>query len=751
MHEGSTVTLTGAATDPEGQGLTYTWTQVSGPAVTLSDANATAPTFTAPEGLTNSTVQFQLSVSDGTNITVDTVDVTINADNDAPSANAGADQTVHEGSTVTLTGTATDPEGQNLTYSWRQISGPTVSILNDSSAVAGFIAPEGLSNSTAQFEFTVSDGTHTSIDTVAVVINADNDAPTANAGSDQTVDEGSPVVLDGRQSSDPEGQQLTYTWVQVSGPPVELREVMTTTPVAPGAGLTNISNGAGAMTTSFSNAGAGLGATLPSVYSATVTNNAQMTFVAPEGITNTDVVFRLSVSDGTNVSVDTVTIHVNANNDAPSVSAGHDRVAHAAESVSLSATAQDPENQTLTYNWTQLSGPDVTLTDPTSATPSFATPAGNTGEVMVFQIAVSDGTNTTLDTVSIAIENTAPTVLAGSAGTATAGDPVIIGAAASDIDGDQLSFQWTQVSGPTVSIGGDTSQNAFFQAPQVNESTQVVFQVEVSDGTATTSRLVTVTIEPSEAGASGGSNATNNGAQSAQTTPIQPAPEPTPEPQPEPQPEPEPEPEPEEPTLGQNPFGNFGGSATAENATAFGTATSTTAAADDVESGTNDDSTDDGQEDEDEDQTQPDEEPTLVEEQTPVLVAAGSEVDIAPLLATPEGSQVEFQWTQVSGTAVAIVDGNSANLRIQMPETFVGEELVFEVEVTIDGQLTVQEVTVQVQPVEAETRDEAQAQAHKFDRMMELPEEVFEEQRGVGKLWASLFAFSGAGPGRLRR
>ena len=80
VDEGDLVTLSGSGTDPEGEGLTYQWVQTGGPAVTLSDATASEPTFTAPEGLSNSEITFELQVSDGTNTSIDTMSVTINAE-----------------------------------------------------------------------------------------------------------------------------------------------------------------------------------------------------------------------------------------------------------------------------------------------------------------------------------------------------------------------------------------------------------------------------------------------------------------------------------------------------------------------------------------------------------------------------------------------------------------------------------------------------------------------------------------------
>jgi len=61
--------------------------------------------------------------------------------NHPPTVNAGTDQQAVSGETVPLNGSATDPEGDPLTYQWTQLSGPTVVIQNPTTAVAGFTAP----------------------------------------------------------------------------------------------------------------------------------------------------------------------------------------------------------------------------------------------------------------------------------------------------------------------------------------------------------------------------------------------------------------------------------------------------------------------------------------------------------------------------------------------------------------------------------------------------------------------------------
>ena len=157
VARGTVVTLDGTnSVDPDNGTLTYAWTQISGPSVTLSDATAAQPTFTYPaqgggllvvkqkggdngpaKGAPADTLIFELIVSDGASTSApDQVSIIINT-NDLPTANAGADQTLYgqaNGDTFTLAGSGSDPDGDTLTYAWTQTAGRTLTISDASSA-----------------------------------------------------------------------------------------------------------------------------------------------------------------------------------------------------------------------------------------------------------------------------------------------------------------------------------------------------------------------------------------------------------------------------------------------------------------------------------------------------------------------------------------------------------------------------------------------------------------------------------------
>jgi len=236
VDEGTTVTLDGSGTRnlDDSDTLSYFWTQTAGPAVILSDPTAVTPTFTAPSvARGGATLTFQLTVrTRHLSSAPDIVNITVTNVNHVPVAVAGAPQTVQEGSVVTLDGTASyDPDDDPLTYLWGQTEGPGVTLDDATTATPAFVAPPvDRLGATLTFQLTVSDGLASDSDTVTVTVEDVNHAPTANAGANQTRDEGSQVTLDGTASRDPDNDPLTYAWTQVSGPAVTLDDATAAQP-----------------------------------------------------------------------------------------------------------------------------------------------------------------------------------------------------------------------------------------------------------------------------------------------------------------------------------------------------------------------------------------------------------------------------------------------------------------------------------------------------------------------------------------
>ncbi len=206
------------STDPDGNTLSYSWTQVSGTAVTLGNALTSSAYFTPTAA---GTYVFGLVVSDGkVQSTIDTVSITVVKQNNAPVADAGDDITTYVGSQVALDASSSyDSDGDALTYTWIQASGATAVLAGAKTASPSFTPT---TSGVIGFTVIVSDGQVTSRDSVQVTVNNVNNVPVAEAGSDQTVQIGTTVTLNGSSSTDADGDSLSYTWSQTSGTNVSL-------------------------------------------------------------------------------------------------------------------------------------------------------------------------------------------------------------------------------------------------------------------------------------------------------------------------------------------------------------------------------------------------------------------------------------------------------------------------------------------------------------------------------------------------
>src|SRR5207302_2189741 len=148
------------SSDPDGDTLTFQWTQTAGPAVTLTGATGATPSFATPDVAADTLLTFSVVAIDELGLSSDpvTVNVTVRDANRPPVAHAGqTTQGIAAGQVVTLDGGSTDPDGDALTYGWTQLSGPQVALTGASSPQASFPAPVVKDAETLVFQLTVTD------------------------------------------------------------------------------------------------------------------------------------------------------------------------------------------------------------------------------------------------------------------------------------------------------------------------------------------------------------------------------------------------------------------------------------------------------------------------------------------------------------------------------------------------------------------------------------------------------------------
>lgn len=176
-NSGASITLNGSGSSDDGGITGYNWTQTAGPLVSLTNATSAIANFVAPND-PGAVLGFQLRVTDDVGLARnDSVNVTVNR---PPLANAGPDQTVNPGSTVTLNGAgSSDPDGTIAGYAWTQIAGVSVTLAGANSATATFTA--SASEGSVTFQLTVTDNEGLSA-TDTVVITAQNPPPPSSGG-----------------------------------------------------------------------------------------------------------------------------------------------------------------------------------------------------------------------------------------------------------------------------------------------------------------------------------------------------------------------------------------------------------------------------------------------------------------------------------------------------------------------------------------------------------------------------------------
>jgi hypothetical protein len=357
-------------------------------------------------------------------------------------ATAGANGSISPSGSVSVS------SGGSQTFTISANSGYNISDVSVDGASVGAVSSYTFSNVCANHTISASFST--------------NQPPVADAGPDQTVDEGQTVVLSGSNSRDMDDGIASMQWQQVQGPTVTLS-----------------------------------GAT-----------QAVATFTAPDvGQQGASLVFELTVTDYSGAQTsDTCIVNVSWVNMPPTAVAGPDQTVNEGQTVTLDATgSSDPDDGIAAYHWVQVQGPSVTLSDAAAAQPTFTAPAvGTQGASLQFELTVTDqgglqDSDSTI--VTVAWTNQPPVADAGPDQQVSSGDKVVLnGAASTDPDDGIATYQWKQTAGPPVDLSDATAVQPTFTAPQTTSGDiDLTFQLTVTDkGGLQSMDQCQITVQPAE-------------------------------------------------------------------------------------------------------------------------------------------------------------------------------------------------------------------------------------------------------------
>jgi hypothetical protein len=446
-------TFTATATDADLPAQTLTFSLVNGPTGASIDASTGAFAWTPTEAQGPGSYPFTVRVSDGTANTDAAITLTVTEVNAAPVlANVPASATIPELAAYTFTATATDSDlpAQALTFSL--VNGPTGASIGSSTGVFSWTPTEAQGPGVYTFKVRVSDGVVNTDADITLTVTEVNAAPVlANVPTSATIPELVAYTFTATATdADLPAQPLTFSLVN-----------------AP-AGA-SIDAGTGAFTWTPTEAQG------PGHYPFTVR--------VSDGVANTDAAIALDVTE-TNAAP--VLSGVPASATIPEL---------AAYTFTASATDSDVPVQTLVFSL--VGAPTGATIDGTTGaiswTPTEAQGAGS----YPFTVRVTDGVANTDAAITLDVTevNTAPT-LSGVPASATIPPTVAYSFTASSTDADLPAQTLTfSLSGAPSGAAIDPGTGVFSWTPSSGQGpASYPFSVQVSDGTATTSASITITV-----------------------------------------------------------------------------------------------------------------------------------------------------------------------------------------------------------------------------------------------------------------
>ena len=368
----------------------------------------------------------------------------INLINNAPPEfTSSATFSADENQTAIGTVTATDAEGDAITYS---ISGSDIEIT--SAGVLSFVAtPDYETKSSYSATITANDGTSSSIQDITVNINNLNDnSPSFTSNATFSADENQTSIGTVTATDDDDGDDVTFS---VSGDELE------------------------------------------------ITSAGVLTFVsAPDYETKTSYTATVTASDGTNSSTQDITVNVtNVNDNSPVFTSDATFSADENQTSIGTVTATDDDGDTITYSISGTDSESVSINSSSGVLTFNSAPNYESKTSYSIVASASDGVNETNQNVTITINNIneAPAFTSSASFSADENQTSIGSVSVTDPENATLSYSLSGTDASSLGIS-DSGVLSFGSAPNYESKNSYSATVAASDGTNSSTQDITITI-----------------------------------------------------------------------------------------------------------------------------------------------------------------------------------------------------------------------------------------------------------------
>jgi hypothetical protein len=437
LDAGTAYTFTPSASDAEGDVLTFgIVNQPAWASFNTSTGHLSGVASNADAGIYSNIL---ISVSDGEfSTSLAAFSITVNAviTNSPPQISGAPATNVVAGDAYTFTPSASDPEGDAMTFSI--VNQPNWASFN---ATTGTLSGTPTNDDAATYSgitISVSDGEFSdSLTAFSITVTPRNAAPTISGTPSNSVNAGDNYSFT-PTATDPDGDTLTF---------------------------------------SISNQPAWASFNTSTGHLSGVASNA-------DAATYSNIV--ISVSDGefsSSLAGFSITVNAVITNSPPQISGAAATNVVAGNNYSFTPTATDPDGDTLTFSisnqpaWASFSTSTGTL----SGTPSNADAATYSNVV----ISVSDGefsSSLAAFSITVTASNTAPQLSGTPASSVNEGQNYVFTPGATDADGDALTFS---ITNPPIWASFDTSSGTLSGTPQTGDvGVYTNISITVSDGQA---------------------------------------------------------------------------------------------------------------------------------------------------------------------------------------------------------------------------------------------------------------------------